>query len=425
MGQIVIFALMVMGTLLASNPANAQLTLDGVLQDQQIQIDPNKGIKIVPDPNLCLHPKVKKNGVCVCPSNMQPFGTGCKLKLVLCAAPFVHDGQGGCKCPNGTFKNGNKCTPLIIGCVAPQFPDGQGGCKCPAGLKKQGGSCVPIVNPAVCQAPFVPNNAGTKCVCPFGTVKLGGTCVNLPKTCPSPMTNQNGVCVCPSGYDKVGNKCLPQINNPQCNWPFVYKSSTNSCVCARGYRLNNSGNKCIKKAAAPTVSKAVVAEIQYCLARLGYEPGPADGAPGRRTREAWSNFRRDEGLQARPNNLADAVTQDRLFQACARVENAPEPEEEPETPATDGTNSGTNFDPETGYPPIQCASKAVSILLQGLVGQDEEIGICGEVCVPIPDGMTPEQVEATSESVNWCRNCTKIGEDGLLCSAKPEETEEN
>ncbi len=400
-GQIVVFALMVLGTLLASNPASAQNVLKDFLNENQIQIDPNQGqIKIVPNNNLCLHPFIKVNGQCVCPVGQKKVGNTCKpiVIQILCQAPFV---------PNA---NGNKCV-------------------CPIGQKKVGNTCKPIIIQILCKAPFVLNANGNKCVCPFGAKKVGNTCqqIQIQILCKAPFVpNFNGnKCVCPAGLDKVGNKCLPQVYNPQCDWPFVYKSSSNTCVCARGYRLNNSGNRCIKKKPAPTVAKAVVTEIQYCLGKLGYDAGPADGAPGRRTRNAWSNFRRDEGLQGRPNTLADDVTQDRLFQACARVEEAPESEEESDTPATDGTNSGTNFDPETGYPQIQCASKAVAILLQGLVGQDEEIGICGEVCVPIPDGMTPEQVEGTSASVNWCRNCTKVGEDGLLCSAAPEEDAAN
>jgi len=386
---------------------------DNVLKNlvDNLQINPNNGnIIINPNPVLCPAPFIKVNNQCVCPPGKKKVGNTCvPINIqILCQAPFVPDGNGNCVCPIGKKKVGNTCVPINIQilCQAPFVPNNNNtACVCPIGKKKVGNTCVPINIQILCQAPFVPNNNNTACVCPAGKVKIANTCVGIPAQCPAPFVKKNGQCVCPAGLEKVGNKCLPPLADPQCQWPFVYSNSKNTCVCARGYRLNNAGNRCIKKKAAPTLPRSLVAEIQACLGRLGYEAGPADGAIGRKTRNAWSSFRRDEGLQARPNTLSDDVTQDRLFQACARLnEPAPEPEEETSTPPQ---TSITNFDPKTGYPPIQCASKAVAILLQGLLDEDDKIGICGEVCVPIPDGMTPQQVEGTSASVNWCRHCTK------------------
>ncbi len=478
-GKMLLFALMVVATFVATLPANSQVVIENLVKDQQIQINPDLGIQIKPNV-VCFPPFIKKNNQCVCPVGQQKVGNTCKPFVinpgVLCVAPFKPNAAGTkCVCPLGMKKVGNTCKPFVINpgivCVAPFKPNAAGTkCVCPLGMKKVGNTCKPfVINPGIvcvapfvpnnagtkcvcpqgfkkvgntckpkqnqilCQVPFVPNNAGTKCVCPWGTIPIGNTCINVNDAipCPAPMFKQNGQCVCPAGLDKVGNKCLPPIEDPICDWPFVYKQSTNTCVCAQGYRLNNNGNQCIKKPVQPSISKETIAEIQNCLNRLGYDAGPVDGASGNRTRNAWRQFRRDEGLQGRPQSLSDAVTQDRLFQACARVNNTPTPDPVPDPVPQDNSSADTpengavtNFDPETGYPSIQCASEAVAILLQGLVGNADEIGICGEVCVPIPDGMTPEQVEGTSASVNWCRHCTTIGENGLLCSGEPEGDDE-
>ena len=45
-------------------------------------------------------------------------------------------------------------------------------------------------------------------------------------------------------------------------------------------------------------SRDLVFEVQTYLARLGYDPGPLDGLPGRRTTEAVRRFQRDFGLAA-------------------------------------------------------------------------------------------------------------------------------
>ena len=461
-GKIAIFLLMVVTIIVGTLPAKAQ-GLDIIIQKPQQQIEPAQDLQVVPNV-VCFPPFIKKNNKCVCPLGQQKVGNTCKpfQIQILCQAPFVPNNAGTkCVCPLGQKKVGNTCEPIVLQilCQAPFVPNNAGTkCVCPLGQKKVGNTCEPIVLQILCQAPFVPNNAGTKCVCPFGTKKVGNTCEQIqiqilcqapfvPNNkgtkcvcpfgtvkagnncisigdvipCPSPFIKQNGQCVCPQGLEKVGNKCLPPLDEgAECEWPFVYRASTDSCVCARGYRLSNSGNQCIKIPPQPTVTKDTVREIQHCLNRLGYDAGPVDGAPGGRTLEAWRQFRRDEGLQARPQTLADDVTQDRLFQSCARLDQTPEPEPEEDASADpQGDGSITNFDPETGYPPMQCASEAVAILLQGLMGEENEIGICGEVCVPIPDGMTPAQVEGTSASVNWCRHCTTIGENGLLCSGEP------
>ncbi len=429
--HLILSILVVAAVFAYSSQGQAENLLENLVDQLQKQNQPNLNVNpnngnIVIDPNavICLPPFVKVNNQCVCPIGKKKVGNTCvPINIqILCQAPFVPDGNGNCVCPVGKKKVGNTCVPIVIQilCQAPFVPNNNNtACVCPIGKKKVGNTCVPVTIQILCKAPFVPNNSNTGCVCPAGKFKLGNTCIGIPNQCPVPFVKKNNQCVCPDGLEKVGNKCVQPQVNPQCQWPFVYSSSKNSCVCARGYRLNNSGNKCIRKQTNQSLPRSVVADIQTCLGRLGYEAGPADGAIGRKTRSAWSSFRIDEGLQGRPNRLSDEVTQDRLFQACARLNEAAAQPETEEEPSPSAQSTGTNFDPDSGYPPIQCASEAVAILLQGLLDQEDRIGICGEVCVPIPDGMTPQQVEGTSSSVNWCRHCTKIGDNGLLCTAEP------
>ncbi len=59
--------------------------------------------------------------------------------------------------------------------------------------------------------------------------------------------------------------------------------------------------------AAPAVSEAsLVAAAQRTLAALGYDPGPADGVAGPRTRQALAAFQRDQGLP--PTGILDGPT---------------------------------------------------------------------------------------------------------------------
>lgn len=57
---------------------------------------------------------------------------------------------------------------------------------------------------------------------------------------------------------------------------------------------------------APAVSAPSTASVQRALAALGYDPGPADGVAGPRTRQAIAAFQRDRGLQA--TGVLDAAT---------------------------------------------------------------------------------------------------------------------
>lgn len=59
-----------------------------------------------------------------------------------------------------------------------------------------------------------------------------------------------------------------------------------------------------QSAAKPKADRRLVREIQQRLATLGYDPGPADGVMGRRTREAIRAFQKQQGLSedGKPSN---------------------------------------------------------------------------------------------------------------------------
>ena len=62
-------------------------------------------------------------------------------------------------------------------------------------------------------------------------------------------------------------------------------------------------------------SPAQIARAQALLSQLGYQPGPADGMMGARTRSAIRDFRRSEGLTV--SDRVDSTLLSRLEQAAA------------------------------------------------------------------------------------------------------------
>ena len=59
-----------------------------------------------------------------------------------------------------------------------------------------------------------------------------------------------------------------------------------------------------------------VARVQECLQTAGFEPGPADGAPGPKTMRAFRRFQEANGLGNRSDDLADKPSTERLFSIC-------------------------------------------------------------------------------------------------------------
>ena len=88
------------------------------------------------------------------------------------------------------------------------------------------------------------------------------------------------------------------------------------------------------------VDSSTVARVQQRLRDLGYDPGPADGAMGRRTQGAITNYQRDTGLY--PSGEIDESLLQSLFsrRSNRRFETEPrsggwqraEPAEQPERP---------------------------------------------------------------------------------------------
>ena len=69
----------------------------------------------------------------------------------------------------------------------------------------------------------------------------------------------------------------------------------------RGQSQNQAG---ANTAASPRHRSSLVADTQASLARLGYDPGPADGRLGPKTQAAIREYQRDNGLavDGRPSN---------------------------------------------------------------------------------------------------------------------------
>lgn len=68
--------------------------------------------------------------------------------------------------------------------------------------------------------------------------------------------------------------------------------------------------------AAPAAAPMSGKELQEALTARGYKPGPIDGKPGPKTREALKLFQKDAGLPA--TGLLDAETTQRLRAAPSK-----------------------------------------------------------------------------------------------------------
>ncbi|MDH3792162.1 MAG: peptidoglycan-binding protein [Rhodospirillales bacterium] len=60
----------------------------------------------------------------------------------------------------------------------------------------------------------------------------------------------------------------------------------------------NTGAKQAARPAGPRVDRASLSDLQARLRDLGYDPGPADGQMGPKTRAAIRAYQKDEGLKA-------------------------------------------------------------------------------------------------------------------------------
>lgn len=105
------------------------------------------------------------------------------------------------------------------------------------------------------------------------------------------------------------------VNRPRgCKKPLVYSKRSRRCVCpsSKGYVMHEG--KC-----TPNPEPQLVVDtphIQECLAKVGYDPGPADGKAGRNTMQAFHNFQLANELGSRPNELSDKQSVDKLYEIC-------------------------------------------------------------------------------------------------------------
>ncbi len=321
---------------------------------------------------------------------------------------------------------------------------GGGGVTCPQGTIPLLGRCVPIPQPG--QA------------CPAGQIRIGGQCVNPPPACPQGQTLVGGQCVdiCPPGWrwDQnrcvrdghgcpagtwlgwdgrcvpvcppdailIGNVCLPLPwavpPAERCPLPFVRSPITGECVlpvdvvvvverpaaCPRGFVWSERVQACVrpKPKARPREN---IAWIQGCLNALGYDAGPEDGIAGPRTRAAWAAFRREAGLGRGMAPFDDPATLGALYLQCTAAQRP-----------TAGT-MGTMSDRDGGlvYRPLLCATGAVREALSRLLGR--EVPACGPICVPVPEGLVPQQAEAAAREAGivWCRHCIRVNGQDIVC----------
>jgi hypothetical protein len=96
--------------------------------------------------------------------------------------------------------------------------------------------------------------------------------------------------------------------------------------------------------------KALVQRVQQMLAKLGYEPGPADGVPGRKTRRAIRDYQEKSGFAA-----DGRVTETLLDRLRASIQSAksetpkkPAPQESQSTKAPPKAHAGSPPAYETG-----------------------------------------------------------------------------
>lgn len=85
----------------------------------------------------------------------------------------------------------------------------------------------------------------------------------------------------------------------------------NDCGPATGQSARSYTGK-PTRAEAPIADQATVSDLQLRLKTLGYDPGPADGELGPKTRAAIRAYQRDEGLKADGRVSANLLEQLRI-----------------------------------------------------------------------------------------------------------------
>ncbi len=179
---------------------------------------------------------------------------------------------------------------------------------------------------------------------------------------------------------------------PACPGVLVWSTTQNRCV-ERPTRVDTP--PVTPRPAGPQID---VARVQSCLTRLGFNPGPIDGAIGRNTRTAFRSFQNSNGLSARPNNITDQQSLGVLFDLCDTQIATPLP---PVAPPL--------------LTPIPVASRCLSPDLYDMLvaeyGPRSDIQSCVAACLPKPAFMSEGQLAeiVAREGVSWCEACIQLG----------------
>ncbi len=395
--------------------------------DVQIPVKPVQDYQLA-QVRICAPPKQIINGRCRLP-NFRPavcraprvlINGRCKLPVIrpaVCRAPRVLI-NGRCKLPvirpavcraPRVIINGRCKLPVIRPAV----------CRAPRVLIN--GRCkLPVIRPAVCRAPKVLINGRCKlpvirpAVCQLPNVLIGGVCrrPNI-DACERGRVWRNGRCVRPNPVCRsprvrspyTGRCYLPfdivPIPEAQCRAPWYYSARAGGCVKPRPRQR----------------PKENILWIQSCLNQLGYRAGTEDGLAGRKTRNAWDSFRRGIGDRGFAE-FTDPRTLAQLYRQCAPGQDpAPSPPAEDDLPPIRGELLPPLQSDGLSYRPAMCATGSLYTLLNKTYGDAVTLEKCGRSCLPVPDGMALSEVRRleTESGVNWCKSCTKIGDEGILC----------
>lgn len=78
----------------------------------------------------------------------------------------------------------------------------------------------------------------------------------------------------------------------------VSSERAEDCGGTDGQVARTTGAKQAARPAGPRIDRASLSDLQARLKDLGYDPGPADGQMGPKTRAAIRAYQKDEGLKA-------------------------------------------------------------------------------------------------------------------------------
>lgn len=187
-----------------------------------------------------------------------------------------------------------------------------------------------------------------------------------------------------------------RTTTPGCRKPLVYSKRAKRCVCptSRGYVY--TGRRCIPRR-PPTQTVKVppvdVVRVQECLQRANFDPGPADGSPGRKTMDAFRQFQQANGLGNRPASLNDKESTDTLFRVCASPV-SPAPVQQAASPVQQNN----------------CIPRDLHDMLTASYGSRPDVQACPNACLAKPEGFSEARIQslAAQFDVNWCSSCIRL-----------------